>query len=345
MEFSRRSFLSGIAAATVTAMVPGDRAEASVASDSYATLIDLAKCDGCKNRAEQKCVASCRAENAEKFPEPDPKMLKDYWPQKKHEDWSGKRDLKSRLTPYNWTFVQSVNVEHEGENVEVHVPRRCMHCDNPPCVKLCPFGVSKKDPKGPVHIDADLCFGGAKCRTVCPWDVPQRQAGVGLYTYLQPLPIGGGVMYKCDLCRDRLAVGELPSCVEACPNDAIQIGRREDIFAIADGLKDKYKGHIYGKDENGGTSTLYVSKVPFEKIDRAITESAKNPEKAMRMHKPANKLEEKSELAIAALVAPLAGIAGAFAATVSIKDKSESNKKAETKDIKEKNEQKEGSDE
>ena len=321
-------------------MAPDRKAEAAVREDSYATLIDLTKCDGCVNRDSQKCVTACKQENAHKFPEPDPEKIKDYWPKKMHEDWSGKRDVTNRLTPYNWTFVQSLDVEHEGRTEKVHVPRRCMHCDNPACVKLCPFGSNKKDTMGPVHIDPSTCFGGAKCRTVCPWDVPQRQAGVGIYTYLQPLPVGGGVMYKCDLCRDRLAEGKVPACVDACPNDAITISSRAKIHKLADELKAKYGGHIYGKDENGGTSTIYVSKVPFEKIDKAIAEQAQaanaKAEKAaiektgskpkkkiapMRMNKVGSKLEEKEELAVAALLAPFAGIAGAFAVTVAAKDK------------------------
>ena len=188
-----------------------------------------------------------------------------------------------------------------------------MHCDNPACVKLCPFGSMNKDKNGPVHVNPGTCFGGAKCKTVCPWDVPQRQAGVGIYTYLQPLPVGGGVMYKCDLCRDRLAKGEQPACVPACPNKAIAIGTRKDIFRRAEELRQKYDGYLYGLDENGGTSTVYVSPVPFEKIDKAIAASAKDPEKAMRMNKIESKLEESSELALAALAAPVMGAMGGFA--------------------------------
>ena len=112
--------------------------------------------------------------------------IKDYWPQQFHEDWSEKRDITDRLTPYNWIFIQKVAVDVNGREETVHVPRRCMHCDSPACVKLCPFGTNKKTPEGPVYIDPVLCFGGAKCRTVCPWKVPQRQAGVGIYTYLDP---------------------------------------------------------------------------------------------------------------------------------------------------------------
>ncbi len=334
MKISRRTFLAGMAAATTAAVIPKGRAQAAVRPDSWATLIDLTKCDGCAGKGTPKCVLACREANAHKFPEPDPAMLKDYWPQNFHEDWSGKRAMTNRLTPYNWTFVQKVQVEVEGREETVHVPRRCMHCDNPPCVKLCPFGTAKQDLDGPVHIDPTLCFGGAKCRTVCPWSVPQRQAGVGVYTYLDPMPIGGGVMYKCDLCRDRLAQGEAPACVTACPQQAIRIGRKAEIVAAAEALAKEYGGYIYGKKENGGTSTLYVSKVPFEKIDAALVAGAEDPKRVMRLHQPQNMLEKTSALATAALVAPVAGIVGAFAATIVKREEKKPSPEAEAVDEK-----------
>jgi Fe-S-cluster-containing dehydrogenase component len=320
MEFSRRSFLAGVAAATAAAVVPKGRAEAAISDESYATLIDLTKCDGCEGKGTPKCILACREANVHKFPEPDKSKITDYWPQKFHEDWSEKRDVTDRLTPYNWIFVQQVAVEVDGKLEKVSVPRRCMHCDSPACVKLCPFGTAKKTAEGPVYIDPTLCFGGAKCRTLCPWKVPQRQAGVGVYIYLDPLPVGGGVMYKCDLCRDRLGSGEKPACIGACPTKAVQIGTRAQIHQLAKDLAKQYQGHIYGEDENGGTSTFYVSKIPFEAIDQALVKAAKDPKKVMRLHQPENVLEKSSSLAKLALVAPLAGIAGAFAATVAKKE-------------------------
>ncbi len=317
MKFTRRTFLAGMGAAAAAAVVPTREARAAVREDSWATLIDLSLCDGCEGKGTPRCVSSCREVNATKFPEPDPAMLKDYWPQPMHEDWSSRRDVTGRLTPYNWTFVQRVEVEHEGRLQIVSVPRRCMHCDNPPCVKLCPFGTNKKTVEGPVYIDPALCFGGAKCRTVCPWSVPQRQAGVGIYTHLDPLPVGGGVMYKCDLCRDRLAQGVRPSCIDACPQKAMQIGPRETIRKAAHRRAEEIGGYLYGETENGGTSTLYVSRVPFDALDRALVAGAPDPKKVMRLHQPENIMEKSSTLAKAALVAPLAGIVGAFAATLS----------------------------
>jgi formate dehydrogenase iron-sulfur subunit len=345
-DFSRRSFLGGVAVATAAA-VPlvtlARRAEgqpsapeAATGTRRFATLIDLDRCDGCPDRDTPRCVAACRSANAHRFPEPDPAKLKDYWPQKQHEDWSGRRDVTDRLTPYNWTFVQTVEVEHEDGSVRVHVPRRCMHCDHPPCVKLCPFGAAKQAPEGPTHIDPELCLGGAKCRTVCPWDVPQRQAGVGVYTYLDPLPVGGGVMFKCDLCRDRLAAGHSPACAEECPTGAIRIGAREEVFAAAERIARQHGGerwaeHLYGKDEHGGTSTLYVSRVPIGAIDAALVRQAegrrgalaeRDPQaaermKPMRMHAPEHMLDRHRGLALASLAAPVIGIAAAFATTVS----------------------------
>jgi formate dehydrogenase iron-sulfur subunit len=312
MQITRRTLLAGLGAAAVSSAIPVRPSMAAVSDDSYATLIDLTSCDGCPGQEMPACVSSCRKGNSARFPEPDKNHINDYWPQKMHEDWSEKRDVHDRLTPYNWIFVD--NLEVEGKTL--HLPRRCMHCDSPACVKLCPFGTNHKTKEGPVYIDPMLCFGGAKCRTVCPWSVPQRQAGVGIYTYWEKfMPVGGGVMYKCDLCRDRLAQGLNPYCVDACPKKAMLIGNRREIFAEAEKRASEINGFLYGMDENGGTSTIYVSPVSFEAIDKAILAKAKNPAKAMRMHRPDNMLEKQKGWALASIAAPVIGAFAAFAAT------------------------------
>ncbi len=323
MKFSRRSFLAGLTAATAATMIPRGRSLAAAPDEALATLIDLTRCNGCEGEPLPHCVAACRTKNQNRFPEPDPALLKDYWPKDYHEDWSSKRDVSWRLTPYNWLFVEQVYLEENGREQRINIPRRCMHCIDPPCVKLCPFGTAKKERNGVVHIDPNLCFGGAKCRSVCPWHVPQRQTGVGPYTALDPLPVDAGVMYKCDLCRDRLAKGQAPACHDACPHNAMQIGPREQIVEQAKALAQKYQGHIYGHDEHGGTGTLYVSKIPFERIDQALTEDVGDAQDIMRFHQPGNQGSRHGNLAKAALLAPLAGIAGAFAATVIKKEKSD----------------------
>ena len=311
MKLSRRTFITGTGVAAAMVCLPTGRVQAKPGPDSYATLIDLTKCDGCAGRPAPLCVQSCREGRQNDFPRPEKEQLRDYWPQKKHEDWSQKQQLSDRFTPYNWIFLQQVEV---GGRL-VSIPRRCMHCDNPPCAKLCPFGVKHKTPEGPVYIDHDLCFGGAKCRSVCPWSVPQRQAGVGIYTLWQKyLPVGGGVMFKCDLCRDRLQDGMQPHCIEVCPRKAMQIGRRDEIMELAERLRLEYDGDLSGMTENGGTSTIYVSPVPFADIDRALVAQAKDQKggKVVRLDQPQNMLEKQKSWALLSLLSPLAGIGAAI---------------------------------
>jgi formate dehydrogenase iron-sulfur subunit len=276
-EISRRDFLRGAVASGVAgalALTTAPPAGAAVAPGTVATLIDLTLCDGCAGQDVPACVSACREQNQARFPQVDREKLQPYWPQAKYEDWSDKQHLTDRLTPYNWTYVQKLQVSHGGREQEVFVPRRCMHCDNPPCANVCPFAAQMKTPEGPVVINSDLCLGGAKCRDVCPWDIPQRQAGVGLYLDLAPKFAGGGMMYKCDLCIDRIRDGKAPACVEACPRGAILHGTREAVRAEAHRRAGAMGGHIYGESENGGTSTLYVSSVPFEAIHQAMLTQA-----------------------------------------------------------------------
>jgi len=323
MKIDRRKFITGGAAASALTFLPKTGAVAAVTPDSYATLIDLHKCDGCSGRKEQLCVSACRSGRQADFPAPPKEQLRDYWPQKKHEDWSTKKHLTDRFTPYNWLFVQTVEIDGK----KISIPRRCMHCDNPPCAKLCPFGIKHKTKEGPVYIDTSLCFGGAKCRTVCPWSVPQRQAGVGIYTLWQKyLPVGGGVMFKCDLCRKELEAGQTPHCMAACPQKAMTIGRRDEIFARAQKLKEEYDGDIYGMEENGGTSTVYVSPVPFQDIDNALKAQAdpESKKKPVRLNRVENMLEKQKGWALLSLASPLAGAALAYGLSGS-KSKGEEN--------------------
>ncbi|MCD4721384.1 MAG: 4Fe-4S dicluster domain-containing protein, partial [Desulfobacula sp.] len=223
-------------------------------------------------------------------------------------DWSDKRDVIDRLTPYNWLFIQHATVMVDGEETELTIPRRCMHCDNPPCVKLCPWGSAKQEDNGLSRIDPDICLGGSKCNKVCPWDVPQRQTGVGLYLDLLPALAGNGTMYKCDRCYNRLEQGEQPACIEACPEDVQTIGPKSEILAKAHALAKEMNGYIYGEHENGGTNTIYVSPVPFDQLNLSIEKG----DGKMHFDKVKNLMGVSSNLAKAMLIAPIAGLAAAF---------------------------------
>ncbi|WP_092332605.1 4Fe-4S dicluster domain-containing protein [Desulfosporosinus hippei] len=313
--FFKRTTAAGLLSALAVTGLNKPVQASELGAGELGTLIDLTKCDGCKNYATPLCVEACGKHNQERFPEPQ-KPLKKYWPQDKVEDWSNKRDLKSRLTPYNWTFVDHVKVQYNGVEQEVYVPRRCMHCDHPTCSKLCPFSAITKDQTGAVSIDDEICFGGAKCRDVCPWGIPQRQAGVGIYMEVAPDLAGGGVMYKCDMCLDLLLEGKKPACVSACPKNAISIGKKDEIKTLAYKKAEDINGFIYGDKENGGTSTYYVSAVPFAAIDAAIKEDkvSKKDTAPGRPGMPVNVenyLSTGKGMFLSTVIAPFAGAAAA----------------------------------
>jgi len=161
---TRRSFLKAgalTAGALASAGMQAPRAAAAAGDQELCTLLDIRKCIACG-----ECVAACREVNEHKFPEPQgpmPNMV----PRSrvKIADWSApdKREVDHRLTPYNWLFIQTAEGRFKDEEFEIHIPRRCMHCRNAPCSKLCPFGAAFTQTNGIIRIHPDVCMGGAKC--------------------------------------------------------------------------------------------------------------------------------------------------------------------------------------
>jgi formate dehydrogenase iron-sulfur subunit len=92
-----------------------------------------------------------------------------------------------------------------------HVTTACHHCLQPACMTACPVNAYEKDPLTGIvrHLD-DQCFGCRYCTLACPYDVPKYNRGKG-------------IIRKCDMCSQRLAVGEAPACARACPHQAIRI--------------------------------------------------------------------------------------------------------------------------
>ncbi len=92
-----------------------------------------------------------------------------------------------------------------------HVTSACHHCIEPACMIACPVNAYEKDPQTGIvkHLD-DQCFGCQYCTLACPYNVPKYHAKKG-------------IVRKCDMCSSRLAVGEAPACVQACPHEAIAI--------------------------------------------------------------------------------------------------------------------------
>ncbi len=92
-----------------------------------------------------------------------------------------------------------------------HVTTACHHCEDPGCLNGCPVKAYEKDPITGIvrHLD-DQCIGCKYCTMMCPYEVPRYSDRLG-------------IVRKCDMCHQRLSVGEAPACVQSCPNEAISI--------------------------------------------------------------------------------------------------------------------------
>lgn len=322
INLTRRRFLKTATAAAMigTAGVLNVPRTVEAGEGKLATLIDLTRCNGCVDREAPACVSSCKKVKTGRMSEPvDPIPLP--FPTRKIEDWSKNKEVNNRLTPYNLIFVQKAEVDDSGDKKTVFIPRRCMHCDNPACATLCPFAANHKFENGAVVIDPDTCFGGAKCKTLCPWEIPQRQSGIGVYLKILPTLMGNGIMVKCDLCSDLLKEGKTPACIEACPQKAMTIGPRTEIYAKAEELAKQIGGHLYGKTENGGTSTLYVSPVPFDRLDGAIKKGPGEPGLGAVKRRMAGTDTMGKAVLAAPAIGIAAGVAGAFALVSKRKDR------------------------
>jgi len=102
---------------------------------------------------------------------------------------------------------------------DVPVPLQCRHCEDAPCVAVCPTkAIEKVGPNQPVILHEDRCIGCKFCVVVCPFGV-------------MTLRRDGKVALKCDLCIERLEAGKDPACVSACPTGALHFEIVEDWLA------------------------------------------------------------------------------------------------------------------
>lgn len=244
MSVSRRSFLKCMTAAGVAVAVPrvgGAHEDFSGYPNAGGVLHDTTLCIGCR-----RCERACAEVNDLPTPE------------KPFDDMSV-FDEKRRTDDKSYTVVNRYDVEGSAES-PVFRKFQCNHCQEPACMSACFVSAYSKTPEGAVKYDPSLCVGCRYCMVACPFAVPT-------YQYDQALE---PKVMKCTMCLPRLREGKLPGCVEACPQDALVFGKREELIAVArERIRrhpTRYIDHIYGEHEMGGTNWLYLSGVPFEKL-------------------------------------------------------------------------------
>ena len=164
-------------------------------NQKWVMVIDLSKCDGCRD-----CTKACD---------------------------------KMHYVPPMQEWIKVYEVADNPAAGEYYLPRPCMHCDTPPCVRGCPVGATFKRTDGIVVQDNDRCIGCRECIAQCPysarsfnWGEPPHTAQemAERYSPEQMYPHRKGTIEKCGFCPHMLREGKLPVCASACTMGAVYFG-------------------------------------------------------------------------------------------------------------------------
>jgi molybdopterin-containing oxidoreductase family iron-sulfur binding subunit len=187
----RRQFLKTSVGAVAVAIAPGmllfdmahGKSEAVSSKVRWGMLIDTANCaDGCND-----CVTACNKENG----------------------------LSGGLSPTDSQWMRKVELKDMRGGRTLSLPMMCQHCDEPPCVDVCPTGASFKRADGIVLVDKHLCIGCRYCMMACPYKA-RSFVHEPLHDQKPDVPRGKGTVESCTLCVHRVDAGRIPACVEAC---------------------------------------------------------------------------------------------------------------------------------
>ena len=169
-------------------------------------VIDLDTCVGC-----HACVISCKGWNTENYGAP----LSD-------QDPYGADPTGTFLNRVHSYEIQPDQGSSTHLAQLVHFPKSCLHCDDAPCVTVCPTGASyKRAEDGIVLVNEEACIGCGLCAWACPYGAREMDAAAK-------------VMKKCTLCVDRIYNNTLPeedrvpACVRTCPSNARHFGDLSD---------------------------------------------------------------------------------------------------------------------
>jgi Fe-S-cluster-containing dehydrogenase component len=209
----RRKFL-GITAAAGLAGCASGNPFAWAASRRWAMVVNLSQCREKKNC--EICISAChKIHNVPALGN-----------SKDEVKWVWKDSFES-------AFPEQAHEFQADAPARGPVLLMCNHCEAPPCVGVCPTRATwKRETDGLVMMDYHRCIGCRYCMAACPygsrsfnWRDPRpfiREITAGFPTRMR------GVVEKCSFCEERLAKGELPACVQACPAGALAFGDIQD---------------------------------------------------------------------------------------------------------------------
>lgn len=182
----------------------------------WAMVIDVKKCkEGIEKGCGKKCIKACHyLHNVPSIPD-----------KKKEVKWIWEDEFEHG-------FPDQTNEYLEEIFKDIPFLFLCNHCDNPPCVRVCPTKATFKNEEGIVMMDFHRCIGCRFCMAACPY-------GARSFNWVDPRPYiekvnpeyptrTKGVVEKCLFCYERLAKGKMPACVEACPEKALIFGDLAD---------------------------------------------------------------------------------------------------------------------
>jgi formate dehydrogenase iron-sulfur subunit len=245
-KINRRDFFkfsSVVAASSIPTGTGYSKPKVELSKDRYGVLVDTTVCIGCR-----KCEYACKT--AHDLPTKGPDS---------YEDKSVYK-IKRRPDDKSLTVVNAYEND-KNPHQQITVKVQCMHCEQPACLSACIVGAFTKNETGAVLWDEDKCIGCRYCMVACPFQIPA-------YEYAKALEAR---VVKCDWCQDRLAQNQLPACVDICPVEALIFGKRSDLIRLAhnkiNANPEKYIDHIYGENEVGGTSWMYLAGKDFNKLD------------------------------------------------------------------------------
>jgi Fe-S-cluster-containing dehydrogenase component len=247
-NLDRRDFFKTAAFGVAIGALGAKSAKASeklLSDDRLGVLVDTTVCIGCRH-CEWACKVAHNIPTTDLDSYSDNSVFKEY-----------RRPDKTALTVVN---------EFENEDnslLPIHVKTQCMHCEHPACVSACIVGALTKLEDGSIVWDDDKCIGCRYCMVACQFQIPTYDYDKSIDPHIR----------KCDFCSERRKENLLPACVNICPNEVLLFGKRSEVLRIAKSRikrkPDFYNNHIYGENEVGGTSWIYIASKNFDKLKMA----------------------------------------------------------------------------